>query len=60
MSTITQPRCHARELLREVLGDVVDELSPAQLGRVLGSTFGAAKRELERGRQIPGQLGLDD
>jgi hypothetical protein len=53
-------RSPAREELRGVLGDdVVDRLTDAQAGRLLGVLFAAARRELERFDQIPGQLDLD-
>jgi hypothetical protein len=48
----------AREQLRGLLADVVDELSDAAAGRVLGVLFGAARRELERAHRHDGQLVL--
>lgn len=50
----------AREQLRDLLGsDVVDRLTDAQAGRVLGALYAAAQRELERFEPIAGQLELD-
>jgi hypothetical protein len=46
-----------RELLRDALGDqAVDELTPRQIGRILGALFSAAQRELDTGN--PDQLQL--
>jgi len=46
-----------RELLRDALGDeAVDELTPRQMGRILGALFSAAQRELDTGN--PDQLQL--
>jgi hypothetical protein len=50
----------ARELLRLVLGDVVDELSNAAAGRVLAAMFAAAKREMLLAHRYDGQLDLLD
>ena len=49
----------AREQLRDLLGDdVVDQLTDAQAGRVLGTLYAAARRELDR-LVGPDQLELD-
>jgi hypothetical protein len=59
--TLTEPRSAVREILRDVLGDeAVESLTPKQLGTILGVTFGAARREIERNAGIPGQMEIDD
>jgi hypothetical protein len=51
-------RSPAREQLRDLLGDsVVDRLTDAQAGRVLGAVYATAQRELDRFDR-PGQLSL--
>jgi hypothetical protein len=59
MCTVVEPRTAMRDLLAEILGDdAVEQLTAAQVGRILGATFMTARRELERNQQIPGQLAL--
>jgi hypothetical protein len=48
VATVDLEQCPAREQLRDLLGDVVDDLTPAQAGRILAATYTAARRELER------------
>jgi hypothetical protein len=49
----------ARERLRGLLGDTVDELTDRQCGRVLGAVFATAQREIERAHEHDDQLPLD-
>jgi hypothetical protein len=55
-ATLTRSRCPAREELRGLVGDVADELSDRQCGKVLGVVFATVKRELDTGN--PDQLTL--
>jgi hypothetical protein len=53
-------RSPAREQLRDLLGDAVaDQLSDAACGRLLGTLYAAARREVERAHRHDKQLALD-
>ena len=49
-----------RELLRLLLGAVVDEMTDAACRRTLGAMRATAQRELERAHRFDGQLTIAD